>query len=82
MSNKVNLKELQLLFDKGVIKAASITSVTGGWIVIYWGDEHEAYNLTTQRSELRTHKTIDAAHKLCFEIGFDSVEIVKRHNIL
>jgi len=78
MANKVNLKELQLLFNKIVIKSASITpSYTGNWTIIFMDDKHETYNLTAQRGEYRQFKTIDSAFQLCHKIGFENVEIVK-----
>lgn len=80
----VQLKEMQILFDAGSLKAAEvfyvpsgITSAKEGWCILCWGKERHAYYLRSQREAdgWRTFKTVDAAVKALHAMGWRTFSI-------
>ncbi len=76
---KHELKDIKLLMDAGSLKSATVSPLLGGWSVTVFGkNSKEQYALHTQRGDIRTFKTIEAACKVLKELGFGSFE-VKTH---
>ena len=75
----MELKELRMLFDSGVLIKAIITkNIMGdGYIVSIDGKNNKHYVISSQRTkgEPRVFKSIDAAAKNANDVGFQTVTI-------
>ncbi|GMQ49711.1 hypothetical protein [Vibrio sp. 10N] len=70
---KNELKDIQLLMNAGSLTGATVSHqpMFGGWVATFQGKKkNEHYQLHTQRGEMRTFKTADAAIKLVKGLGF------------
>lgn len=76
---KHELKDIKILMENGSLKSATVSPLFGGWSLTVFGkNKKEQYALHTQRGDIRTFKTIDAAFNVIKELGFGSFE-VKTH---
>lgn len=76
---KPELKDIKLLMDSGSLRGAVVLPLFGGWSATFTSAKgKETYTMHTQRGEVRTFKTLDAANKVIKELGFASFE-VKTH---
>lgn len=75
----MQLKDLRILFDSGVLTKATITNnILGqGYIVTVSAKDKKQYNLCGQRTqgEPRVFKSIDAAVRNISDIGFREVTV-------
>ncbi|EPA8576722.1 hypothetical protein ACQ7JO_004588 [Vibrio parahaemolyticus] len=76
---KHELKDIKMLMDAGSLKSATVSPLFGGWSATFTAAKgKETYTMHTQRGEVRTFKTLDAACKVIKELGFGTFE-VKTH---
>jgi hypothetical protein len=74
----VNLKEAELLFQAGALKAPVIKKhEQGGWTVTLSGTHKLNPTLEAARGHVRVFKRLDAAVGVLFELGFAEVTVVR-----
>jgi hypothetical protein len=76
----MEIKDLKVLFDNGALKAVTITKemMGSGYVVVFDAkDKSQQYHISGQytKGEPRVFKTIDAAVKNGYDIGFRSVTV-------
>lgn len=75
----MELKDLRILFDSGVLTSATVSPniLGGGYIVTIIGKNNKQYVISRQRSksEARIFKSIDAAVKNTHDIGFKTITV-------
>ena len=74
----MEIKDLKVLFDNGALKAATITKemMGSGYVVVFDAkNKSQQYYISGQRTkgEPRVFKTIDAAVKNAYDIGFRDI---------
>jgi hypothetical protein len=75
----VNLKEAELLFQAGALKAPVVKKHEQGegWTVTLAGTHKLNPMLEAARGHVRVFKRLDAAVELLFELGFSEVRVVR-----
>jgi hypothetical protein len=75
----VNLKEAELLFQAGALKAPVIKKHEQGegWTVTLAGTHKLNPTLEAARGHMRVFKRLDAAVGVLFELGFSEVTVVR-----
>ncbi|MCP4588392.1 plasmid replication protein RepB [Pseudoalteromonas sp.] len=76
----MEIKDLKMLFDNGALKAATVTEemMGSGYVVVFNAkNKSHQYHISGQRTkgEPRVFKTIDAAVKNAYDIGFRTVTV-------
>ena len=73
----MNIKEARLLFHTGVLQEPVIRKEEGGWIVLLEGNHPLNPVLETARGQVRVFRTVDAAVEVLFELGFNSIRVIR-----
>lgn len=76
----MEIKDLKVLFDNGALKTVTVTKemMGSGYVVVFDAkDKSQQYHISGQRTkgEPRVFKTIDAAVKNAYDIGFRTVTV-------
>lgn len=76
----MQLNEIKMLFDNGVLRDASVVRavMAEGWTLQFGRLGLESITLDTQRGSVRVFKTADAALSVCNEVGFRTALVVFR----
>ena len=77
---EMEIKDLKVLFDNGALKSATVANemMGVGYIVVFDAkDKSQQYHISGQRTkgEPRVFKTIDAAVKNAYDIGFRRITV-------
>ena len=83
-SDGMKLSRAKDLLEFGVLRGVEITAnpMDSGWILQLAGRSGEMHVLETDRGGVRVFKTLDAAFKLCEEIGFETALIARKRAML
>lgn len=83
-SDGMKLSRAKDLLEFGVVRGVEITTnpMASGWILQLAGRSGEMHTLETDRGGVRVFKTLDAAFKLCEEIGFETALVVRKRAML
>lgn len=75
----MNLKEAELLFQAGALKAPVVKKHEQGegWTVTLAGTHKLNPMLEAARGHVRVFKRLDAAVGVLFEIGFDQIKVIR-----
>lgn len=72
------------LFEFGILTKAEIVDnpMGSGWLLQLTGRSGELHTIETDRGQTRVFKTLDAAFKLCEEIGFETAIVNRKRAML
>jgi len=71
----MQLSEIKMLLEHGVLRDAYILPLLGDWVIEFTRHAGESIALEAQRGGVRRFKTLDAAYGVVREVGFQRAQV-------